>query len=117
MFDVGHHAMNKRAFFFGALLLAITALITHGVARGFLQESMHRKAARISEASAQHTPYVADPVATQAGHAYNVLTTMGIVLTALSVVSMATALIRRERGWYLILGMLQMFAIIAAMLL
>jgi len=109
--------MSKRAFFLAAFFLVITALVTHSVARGFLQEYMHRKAARLSEASAQHTPYVADPVATQAGHAYDVLTTTGIMLTVLSVVCMVAALVRRESGWYLILAMLQLFAIVAAMLL
>ena len=109
--------MNKRAFFLGALLLVIAALITHGVARSFLGEYMHRKAARISEASAQHTPYVADPLATQAEHAYDVLTAIGIVFTVLSVVCMVTAQLRRESGWYLILAMLQVFAILAALLL
>jgi len=109
--------MNKRAFFFGALLLVIAALITHAIARSFLEQYMHRKAARISEASAQHAPYVADPLATQASHTYKVLTAIGIALTGLSVVSMVTAMIRHERGWYLILGMLQMAAVVAVMLL
>jgi len=109
--------MNKRAFFFGALAFVIAALVTHAVARSFLEEYMHRKAARISEASAQHTPYVADSLATQTGHAYHVLTIIGVVLTALSVICMVTALVRREPGWYLILAMLQVFAVVAAMLL
>jgi uncharacterized membrane protein YhaH (DUF805 family) len=109
--------MNKRAFYWGALWLVIAALIMHGVARRFLEESMHRKAARISEASKQHTPYVADPLATQVGHAYNALTTIGIVFTGLSVVCMVTASIRREPGWYLILLLLIAFATEAAMLL
>lgn len=109
--------MNTRAFFLCALLLVIAALITHAFARGFLEEYMHRKAVRITQASAQHTAYVADPLETHAGHAYSVLTTIGVALTGLSVVSMATALVRRERGWYLILGMLQIFAIWAVMLL
>ena len=109
--------MNKRAFFWGALWLVIAALMTHAVARSFLEEYMHRKAARLSEMSAHHTPYVADPLATQAGRAYDVLTIIGIVLTVLSAVCMVTALVRREPGWYLILAMLQLFAIVAAMLL
>lgn len=110
-------AMNKRAFFWGAFWLVIAALITHAIARSFLEEYMHRKAARLSEASAQHRPYVADPLATQASHAYGVLTTTGIVLTVLSAVCMVTALVRREPGWYLVLVMLQVFAIGAALLL
>ena len=109
--------MNKRAFFFGALALVIAAFVTHAIARGFLEEYVHRKAARISEASAQHTPNVVDPLATRAGHAYDVLTVIGVVLTVLSIVCMVTALVRREPGWYLILAMLQVFAIVAAMLL
>jgi hypothetical protein len=109
--------MNKGAFFFAALLLVIAALAAHAVARSFLEVYMHRKAARISEASKQHTPYVDDPLAAQAGYAYNVVTATGIVLTVLSVVCMAIASIRREPGWYLILLLLLVFAIGAPMLL
>jgi multisubunit Na+/H+ antiporter MnhG subunit len=109
--------MNKRAFFLGALMLAIATFITHCVARGFLEEAIHRKATRISEAAKQQTPYVADPLAVQASHAWNVLTLTGVVLTVLSVVCMATAAIRRERGWYLILLLLLVFDIGLPMLL
>jgi hypothetical protein len=109
--------MSKRVFFFGALLLVIAALLTHVIARGFLEDYLHRKAARINEASTQHAPYVADPLASRAVHTYDVLTSIGLALTGLSVISMVIALVRRESGWYLILGMLQMFAIMAAMLL
>ena len=110
-------AMNKRAFFWGALWLVIAALITHAVGRSFLHEAMHRKASRISQAAKQQAPYVADPLAVQASHKWNVLTTTGILLTALSMVCMATALMRREPGWYLILLLLMVFAIGAPMLL
>lgn len=109
--------MNKRTFFLAALLLAIAALITHSIARGFLEESMHRNAEKARQAAKQQTPYTRDPVAVSFSHTYNVLTVIGIVLTGLSVVSMVTAMVRRERGWYLILAMLQVFAIVAAMLL
>lgn len=109
--------MNRRAFFLGALLLAIAALITHSIARGFLEESMHRKAGRSSQMVKQQAPYTGDPVAVHLSHTYNVLTTIGIALTGLSVVCMVTALVRHEPGWYLILVMLQVFGIVAAMLL
>jgi len=110
-------AMNKGAFFWGALWLVIAALITHAVARRYLEEAMHRKAARISQAAIQQRPYVADPLAVQASRTWSVLTTAGIALTALSFVCMITALVRREPGWYLILLLLLVFAIGAPMLL
>ncbi len=97
--------------------MAITALITHSIARGFLEESMHRNGERATQAVKQQTPYTRDPVAVQFSHTYNVLTVIGIALTGLSVASMVTAMVRHERGWYLILAMLQVFAIVAAMLL
>ena len=84
-------------------MLAIAALVTHCVARGFLEEATHRKAARLSQAVKQHAPYVADPLAVHASHMWNVLTVAGVVLTVLSVVSMGAAARRREPGWYLIL--------------
>jgi hypothetical protein len=109
--------MSKRAFFRGAVLLAIAALITHCVARGFLEEAMHREAARISQAVKEQAPYVADPLAVQASHAWNVLTVSGVVLTVLSVACMATAAIRQEPGWHLILLLLLAFDIGLPMLL
>lgn len=109
--------MNKPAFFLGAFGLAIGALITHSVARGFLDEATHRKAERIRDAVMQHAPYVADPLAVQASHMWNVLTGTGVVLTVLSVICMATAAVRHERGWYLLLLMLLSFDIGLPMLL
>ena len=109
--------MNKRAFFLGALGLAIAAFITHCVARGFLKEAMYRKAASISQAVKQHTPYVADPLAVRTSQRWNVLTGTGVVLTVLSVIFMATAAIRHEPGWYLILLLLLVFDIVMPMLL
>jgi hypothetical protein len=109
--------MNKRTFFWGALMLAIAAFITHCVARGFLEESMQRKAARISQAVKQQMPYVADPLATQASQVWNVLTATGVVLTVLAVICMTLAVIRQEPGWYLILLLLLVFDIGMPMLL
>ena len=109
--------MNKRAFFLGALGLAIAAFITHCVARGFLEEAMHRKAASISQAVKQHAPYGADPLAVQASHMWMVLSGIGVVLTVLSVICMTTAAIRHEPGWYLILLLLLVFDIGMPMLL
>jgi hypothetical protein len=109
--------MNKRVFFLSAFALAIAAFIAHFIARSFLDEAMHRKAARISEAVKQRTPYVADPLAVKASHAWSVLTVTGVVLTSLSMVCMATAAIRRERGCYLILLLLLVFDIGMPMLL
>lgn len=109
--------MNKRAFFLVAFGLAIAAFITHCVARGFLEEAMHRKAARISQAVKEHSTYVADPLAAQASHMWNLLTGTGVTLTVLSVICMATAAIRHETGWYLILLLLLVFDIGMPMLL
>jgi len=100
-----------------ALLFAIAALITHCVARSLLAESMHQKAERISQAAKQHTPYVADPLAVQASHAWNLLTVTGVMLTVSSVGCMVTARIRRERGWYLILLLVMVFDIGMPMIL
>ena len=103
--------MNKRAFFLSASGLAIAAFITHGAARSFLDEAMHLKTAGLSRAAREHTTYVADPLATRASHLWNVLTVTGVVLTVLSVVCMATAAVRHEPGWYLILLLLLVFDI------
>jgi len=102
---------SSGSFFVGALGLAIAALMLHCVARSFLEEAMHRKAASISQAAQQHTPYVADPLAAQAYRMWNVLTGTGVALTLLSAICMATAAIRHESGWYLILLLLLLFDI------
>ena len=98
--------MTKSTFIAAAFLLVLASLLTHCIARGFLEESMHRRAARIRQVAGSHTTYVADPLATQAAHTYKLLTTIGIVFTAMSVVCMVTARIRREPGWYLLLLLL-----------
>ena len=109
--------MNKRTFFIGAILLALIALITHSVARSFLEDAMHRKAAAIAAAQSQRTVYNPDIQAVQSSRVYNTLTTVGVVLTSLSVVCMVTALLRREPGWYLILILLLFCDIAVPMLL
>ncbi len=101
----------------GAIFLVIAALFTHAVARSFVVEATHRKAVRISEASKQRAPYVADPLATEASHKYNVLTTVGVMLTAISVLCILTALVRREPGWYFIWLLLLVFAVVVPMIL
>ena len=109
--------MNKRNFFLAAFWLAIAAFITHCVARGFLEEAMHRKAERISDAVKMHAPYVADPLAVRASHLWNSLTVTGVVLTVLSVICMGIAAARHEPGWYLILMLILVFDIGTPMLL
>jgi hypothetical protein len=90
---------------------AIAALFAHCVARGFLEEAMHRKAASISQAVKEHASYVADSRAARASDMWNVLTATGIALTVLSVISMVTAAMRGERAWYFILLLLLVFDI------
>jgi hypothetical protein len=109
--------MNSPLLFLSALLFALAALVTQSVARTFLEEAMHRKAERLSQAVKQHTRYVADPLGVRASHTSKVLTTTGIVLTVLSVASMVSARIRREPGWYLILTLLLIFGVMMPMLL
>lgn len=109
--------MNKRAFFLAAFLLALIALFTHSAARGFLMDAMHRKAARLDQAAKQQTAYTPDPQALQSSRSYNILTVVGVVLTALSLMCMVTALVRHEKGWYLILILLLFFNIMAPMIL
>jgi predicted lipid-binding transport protein (Tim44 family) len=109
--------MNKRAFFMGAVLLALIALITHIAARSFLEDAMHRHAARIAQALKQQTAYTPDSQALQSSRRYNILTTVGVVLTALSAVCMVTARVRHEKGWYLILILILFFDVVAPMLL
>ena len=103
--------MNKQAFYLGALLLVIAALITHFVARGFLEDAIHMKAARISQALKQQTSYLGDPSATQASHAWKALTTTGGVFTALSLVCMLIGLMRHEPGQYIMLLILLTVAV------
>jgi hypothetical protein len=78
---------------------------------------MHRHHERVSQALREQTPYVADAVAVRAKNTGNVLTIIGFVLTVVSAVSMLTAGIRNEPGWYLLLLLLLFFAFSAAMLL
>jgi hypothetical protein len=109
--------MNKRKFFVGAALLALIALITQSVARGFLEDAMHRTAAAIAAARSERTVYRPDIRALQSSRVYNTLTIVGVVLTSFSVVCMVTALLRREPGYYLILILLLFFDIAVPMLL
>jgi len=108
--------MNERPFYLLAFLLALIALITHSVARGFLEDSMHRHVVRIEQAQKQQIAYTPDPLALQSSRTYNTLTIAGVVFTALSLVCMVTAFLRREHGWYLILILL-LFADLAAPML
>lgn len=98
-------------------MLALIALITHSVARGFLEDSIHRKVAGIVQAQKQQAAYKPDLQAVQSSRNYRVLTIVGVVLTVLAVACMVTALVRHERGWYLILILLLFFDILAPMLL
>jgi uncharacterized membrane protein YhaH (DUF805 family) len=109
--------MNRHAFFIAAVLLALVAFVTHSVARGFLTDAMHRKAERYEQVQKQHIAYTPDPQALQSDRSYNVLTIVGVVLTALSLVCMVAALMRRERGWYLVLILLLGFDLVLPMLL
>lgn len=109
--------MIKRTFYPIALVLAIAALVTHSIARNCLLQSMHRKAERITRAVSQHTPYVPDPAAARFNRAWNILTEVGVALTAASVICMIIALIRHEPGSYLILGLILAFAVALPMLL
>lgn len=109
--------MNKRAFFLGAILLALIALLAHSAARSFLMDAMHRKAARLRQAQKEQTAYTPDPQAVQSGRSYKILTNAGVVLTALSLICMVTAFVRHEKGWYLILILLLFFDLVAPMLL
>ena len=109
----------NRAFLLGAVLLALIAAFTHSAARSFLMEAMHRKAARVEQEQKQQTVYPPDPQALQSSRSYNILTTVGVVLTALSLMCMVTALVRHEKGWCLIviLILLLFFDLEAPMLL
>lgn len=109
--------MNKHIFFPVAQLLVVAALLTHSVARVFLEEAMHRKGARISEAVQKHTQYVADPLAAQASHVWKVLTAIGVAVTVMSVACAVAARLRQERGWYLFWALLLVFAVAAPLLL
>lgn len=109
--------MNKNPLFQMAVILALIAMITHSIARGFLKDAMHHKAALMRQALKQQTAYAPDAQAFQSDRSYNVLTIVGVVLTVLSLVCMVTALARREHGWYLILILLLFGDLIAPMLL
>jgi hypothetical protein len=108
---------KKRIFYFGAVALALAAFITHGVARTYLDDYMHRAAARFAEVQKLHLDYTPDPQAVQSGKIFNALTGAGIALTALSAMLMIIARFRHERGWYLILLLLLFFDVVAVMLL
>lgn len=80
-------------------------------------DAMHRKAKRLEQIQKQHIAYTPDSQALQSSRSYSVLTAVGVVLTALSLVCMVTALVRREHGWYLILFLLLVFDFVLPMLL
>ena len=107
----------KRVFFVWAVLLALIALFINGAARGFLEDSMHRGAVRARQVREQHIAYSLDPQAIQSGRIYNILTIFGLVFTAVSLVCMIAASVRREPGWYLLLMLLLSADILAPMLL
>lgn len=108
---------ERRTFFIWAVLLALIALFTHSAARGFLEDSMHRGAARLRQVQEQHITYAPDPQAVQSGRIYNILTIFGLAFTATSLVCMVVASVRRESGWYLLLMLLLFADIIVPMLL
>jgi hypothetical protein len=108
--------MNNK-FFLIACALAVIALFVHSISRGFMEQAMHRKAARIQEASAHQTAYTPDPAVRELDKKADILTYLGVGMTVLSVASMIAAMIRHERGLYLILLLLLMADIITPMLL
>jgi uncharacterized membrane protein len=109
--------MNKSTFYLLAVILALAAFVTHCVARSYLEDSMHRKAARFAQVQKQQIAYTPDPQALQSSKSYNTLTLIGVAFTVLSVVFMVTAMFRHERGWYLILILILFFDVGIAMLL
>jgi len=109
--------MKKSTFYLWAVILALMAFVTHCVARSYLEDSMHRKAARFAQIQIQHIAYTPDPQALQSIGKYKVLTCIGAALTVLAVVCMVTSMFRHERGWYLILILIFFFDIGIAMLL
>ena len=110
-------AMVKNTFFLGALMLALIALITHSVARGFLEDALHRQAARIAQVQKQQIAYTPDLQAFQSSRTYNFLTVVGVVLTVMSMLCMVTAWVRHEKGWYLLLIFLLFLNFMVPMLL
>ena len=104
-------------FFAVACALAIIALLVHSVSREFMMQSMHRKAARIAQASSRQEPYTPDPEVHRLSMRADVLMYTGFALTLSAFGCMIVAMVRREHGWYLILCLLLMADIVAPMLL
>jgi hypothetical protein len=110
-------AVKKHAFYTVAILLAVVALILNLMGRDhFMQASRHR-AERVAAAQERHAKYLFDSESISLMRSGRVLTTVGVTLTAFGLGAMIVSLIRRERGWYLILTGLLLSDVVAVLLL
>ena len=109
--------VKKHTFYAAAIVFAILALIFNVMGRDQFVQASHHKAQRIAAAQEQHIKYVRDSESVQMVRTGQVLTTVGVTLTFFGLGSMIVARIRREGGWYLILGGLLVSDILAVMLL
>ena len=109
--------MDTRLFYSAAVLLGLIALVLGLVGRDRSVQASQNKAKQIASAYEGHRPYTTDPQVTQLAHDGRLVSTVAAVLTGLGLCCMVVALVRREKGWYLILSGLLVSDVMALMLL
>jgi hypothetical protein len=86
-----------------AIVLGIVALILNFAGYNQSLRSEILKARRIEQAFRAHVRYVEDAETARLILAGNILSIAGLTLTFAGFTSMAIAIVRSEKGWYLIL--------------
>jgi len=109
--------MNTRLFYSAAVVMGLIALVFGLVGRDRSVQASQYKAKGIATAYENHTRYTPDLQAFRLAHDGRLLSTVAAVFTGLGLCSMVAALLRREKGWYLILSGLLVSDVMALMLL
>ena len=93
----------KITFYQTAVLLGIVAFFLNSMAYDHWMQASRHKAYSIEAAMKQHIMYVRDMEAVRLAHTGNVLSVVGLAVMLFGVSCMVAAIMRREKGWYLIL--------------
>jgi hypothetical protein len=109
--------MNTRLFYSAAVMLGLIALVLGFAGRDRSVQASVYRAKRIASAHENHAPYTRDAQAIRLAHDGRLLSTVTAVFTGLGLCCMVVALLRREKGYYLILSGLLVSDVMALMLL
>jgi hypothetical protein len=109
--------IKKRIYFPASVICGIVALALNSAGYALIDEYSSRSAHAMSAAYMQNVKYVGDAETTRLLHLGNILKVFGLICTLSGFICLAVALIRREKGWYLLLLGLLIIDIMLLMML